>query len=110
MSYRLRKTFLMSLILVVFAVIFVFFMNSSKVSASDDLRVNERKFFTSYVVSDGDTLWSIAESYMTKEYTSVNEYIDELKKSNHLGSDLIQPGTLLVIPYYADAPQALFSH
>ncbi len=94
----------MGIVFIVFLVVFIFYISGSKASASDDMRINDRKFFASYVVQDGDTLWTIAENYITKEYTSINEYIDEVKTSNHLGSDMIKPGTLLVVPYYADKP------
>lgn len=104
MGYRTRKTLVMVLIILIFSVTFMKFMVGTASSASDDLRVNERKFFTSYVVKKGDTLWSIAEQYITEEYKSYNDYIDEIKTSNHIGGSYLQEGQLIVLPYYADEP------
>lgn len=97
--------------LFVFLVAVVFFMmnfmlpwNTAEVSAKDSMRINERKFFTTYVVEKDDTLWDIANSYMTDEYDSIYEYINEVMESNHLENTNIKYGQMLILPYYADAP------
>ena len=61
------------------------------------------KLVTSVEVKKGDTLWSIASSYMTDEYDDVKEYVEELKESNGLTSDQIHAGNYIIVPYYADA-------
>ena len=62
------------------------------------------KYYTSITVSSEDTLWSIAERYMDMEhYSSVNDYIQEVKSMNHLQTDIITYGEHLIVPYYADA-------
>lgn len=62
------------------------------------------KYYKSIVVSNNDTLWSIAKEYMDKEhYTSVNDYINEVKTMNSLSGDSICYGNHLIIPYYATA-------
>ena len=49
----------------------------------------------------GDSLWDIAQKYMTDEYTSTQDYIDEVVSINNLNNDSsIVAGTNLVIPYY----------
>lgn len=63
------------------------------------------KLVTSVEVKKGDSLWSIASNYMTAEYDDVNEYVEELKKSNGLTSDQIHAGNFIIVPYYADASQ-----
>jgi nucleoid-associated protein YgaU len=97
--------------LFVFLVAVVFFMmnfmlpwNTAEVSAKDSMRINERKFFTTYVVEKDDTLWDIANNYMTDEYDSIYEYINEVMESNHLENTNIKYGQMLILPYYADAP------
>ena len=62
------------------------------------------KYYKSIVVSNNDTLWSIAEEYMDGEhYTSINDYINEVKTMNSLSGDSIQYGRHLVVPYYDTA-------
>lgn len=57
------------------------------------------KYYKSIEIQPGDTLWGIAEQYMTNEYNSIQEYIDELKEMNHLSSDQIHDSRYLMIAY-----------
>lgn len=59
------------------------------------------KYYTDVRVQRGDTLWSIAEEYMTEEYKNVGEYIREVQQINHVGN-VVEYGKLLVIPYYSE--------
>ncbi len=60
------------------------------------------KYYTSIVVEKGDTLWDIANQYITPEYGDISEYIGEVKYLNHLRGDEIHAGEYLTIPYYSD--------
>lgn len=59
------------------------------------------KYYTSIEVKSGDTLSSIADSYMSAGYSSTDEYINEVMKMNHLTSTTIKAGEYLAIPYYS---------
>ena len=59
------------------------------------------KYYTSVCVESGDSLWSIAEEYITVDYENIYEYIEEVKEMNHLHSDFLKSGTRLCIPYYS---------
>lgn len=61
-----------------------------------------QKYFKSIEIECGDTLWSIAEEYMSYEYDSTMDYIEELKSMNGLTSDTIHEGNSLVIAYYSE--------
>ena len=71
------------------------------VSAHEDADNTETvyKYYTSIEIQHGDTLWDIAESTMTSEYDSVQEYVEVLKDMNNLESDDIQAGQYLMIAY-----------
>ena len=60
------------------------------------------KYYTSIQVQKGDTLWNIACNYMTDEYASVNDYIEEICEINHIADSDIHSGQYLTIPYYSD--------
>ena len=60
----------------------------------------KEKQFTSIQVKKGDTLWTIARKYMGSEYGSVDEYINEVCKTNHIYDGEITEDMYLVIPYY----------
>ena len=57
------------------------------------------KYYKSIIIESGDSLWSIAEEYMTDDCTSVAEYVDGLKNINHIYSEYIQEGQSLIVPY-----------
>ena len=60
------------------------------------------KYYKSIEIEKGDTLNSIAATYISDEYCSKNEYISEVVKINHLTDiDNINAGSHLIIPYYA---------
>lgn len=60
------------------------------------------KYYTSYEVKSGDTLWSIAEEYSGNgAYDRITDYIDEVCSINHLPSDTIYAGNKICIPYYS---------
>lgn len=104
MSHQPKKNLFTLCILIALVFIAVFIFGFETASADSNLRVNERKYFTSYVIKRGDTLWDIADRYITPEYDNINEYIREITISNQMDSTDIYPGQLIIIPYYADAP------
>lgn len=59
------------------------------------------KYYKSIEIKDGDTLWSIAKEYMTSDYESIEDYIDELRELNQLGNDhILISGKHLNVVYY----------
>lgn len=59
------------------------------------------KYYTSVQIEAGDTLWGIANEYITDDYTDMNVYIEEVCAINHITKDEIHAGQYIVIPYYA---------
>ena len=92
--------FLTTLLLVF---IFAWFLSSktdiSSVKASS--LENSYKYYTSVQVKQGDSLWSIANAYMTAECGDVSDYVDEIKELNHLNDDAIHAGEYILVPYYS---------
>ncbi len=95
---RIRKVTIFSVAVLALAFGIIFFAGSTK-SRSKAGNASE-KYFTCYTIQAGDSLWSIAEDHMTEEYSSVNQYIDEVISINGLTSSDIVSGTSIVIPYY----------
>lgn len=88
---------------VVFFLAAVLIMSSSISSFAKPKKTEEKfyKYYTSISVKKGDTLWSIASEYMTAEYDSIEEYILEVKRLNHMDGDTIYTGRYLTVPYYS---------
>lgn len=55
---------------------------------------------TSVQIEEGDSLWSLASEYYTAEFSSVTEYITEIKRMNGLSSDVLYAGSYILIPQY----------
>ena len=51
-------------------------------------------------INYGDTLWSIAKNNMNPGYTSIKDYISDIKECNQMSSDQLNTGGYLMIPYY----------
>lgn len=75
------------------------FITKKEIPASEASNASTKCF--AYIEIDvGDTLWDIAERYMTEEYKSKQQYIDEVKYINNLDSNQITAGAYLLVPYY----------
>lgn len=60
---------------------------------------NNTAYYTSIQILPGDTLWTIAHTYMTDDYDSISDYITEIRAINHISGDGIHAGRYLMIPY-----------
>ncbi|MCI5494310.1 MAG: LysM peptidoglycan-binding domain-containing protein [Lachnospiraceae bacterium] len=97
--------------ILIFAVITIFlltacvligsnFIGSSNTQANNTKEIY--KYYTSIEVQDGDSLWSIADRYITADYPDREAYIKELAALNNLSDTTIHSGSYLTIPYYSD--------
>ncbi|MFA9377192.1 MAG: LysM peptidoglycan-binding domain-containing protein [Lachnotalea sp.] len=59
------------------------------------------KYYTSIQIHSGDTLWDLSKDYISTEYNSIYDYINEVKRLNSLQSDNIKEGQYLTVPYYS---------
>ncbi len=71
---------------------------SGKLLLSVNAKDNTVRCYTQIMVEEGDSLWSIATEYMPSGY-NVYDYIDELKKLNHIDNDTIMAGYTLTVVY-----------
>lgn len=77
-------------------------------SAHDNLENDpiDIKYYKSVQIESGDSVWSIAEEYMSDEYDSIYDYMDELVCLNQMDSsklDELQEGDYLMVSYYDTA-------
>lgn len=102
-----RLQFGYGFILVLLAVCMLFlgvYIGSSKVAQVEakEKGTDREKFYTAILVEEGDTLWSIADEYMTSEYNSRDSFMNEVRQMNHLTGSIIHTDSTLLIPYYAE--------
>ena len=92
---KMRKIMLVAGIILSFIIAFAFYSNHA---AAENIRP-VYTYYTSYEIQSGDTLWTIADQFMTAESSDRAAFIEKTKKLNHIGSDKITAGNYLIIEY-----------
>lgn len=72
-------------------------MRTQQVQASDPY--TEITCYTSVYVRSGDSLWTIADRYMSDEWEDKNAYIDEIMQINHISDSQLKAGSYIIVPY-----------
>lgn len=106
MSKRIEKKRLQHsaiLFLTLFAVILGILAGSNLLTASRSNashKYEKELCYKTVRIESGDTLWSIADTYMDAEFGSKTAYIDQIKEINNVHDGSIHAGAYLVVPYY----------
>lgn len=93
-----KKIFSISVVLVILVSVMILSV-TLKADAKEN-QDNKEKYYTSIIIEEGDTLWSIAEEYKPDENMTVSKYIKDLKRMNNMDTDTIHAGNYLTIYYY----------
>ena len=99
---RRKKAYLIVfLALIITTIIFICFnLTTADAAVSDEVSVEQHRYYTSINIEKDDTLWSIASQYVSGTNTTIN-YINDIMEINHLDSDLIYHGQNLIVYYYS---------
>ena len=86
----------------IMAILIVFSVSGLDTNARSASDKQEYKYFMSYELERGDSLWSIASENCDTHYDSIEDYMEEICIINSISaeSDLIA-GTNIIIPYYS---------
>lgn len=95
-----RRSNLMAAILIFSIVTIVVFSLYKTAQADDSVSLN--KYYRSVVIQSEDTLWNLAETYYTGSEQSTSACVKEIKEINRIGSDRIEAGMKLIIPFYGE--------
>ena len=99
-TVRRERLIIAAIFSIVMIISIMFF--STRVNAENfNKESDSTKMYKSVTIYLGDTFESIAEEYMSDEYSSEAKYIDEVLSINGMtkASKLI-PGNNIIIPYY----------
>lgn len=89
-----------------FALFFISIVSANAIiaNAGDGFEKEYEKMYTSIVVERGETVWDIANEYVTPGYNTVAEVIEEIRFINSLDEACtIRSGAVLMVPYYAES-------
>ena len=78
----------------------LFFLPGKNASAKNSIEPVYK--IASVPVETGDSLWSIASKYYSKEFSSLQDYISEIKRMNCMMDDTVYAGGYLLVPYYSN--------
>ena len=96
-----KERLLISIICITVFLFSLLLFNHKTEAANFSANSNAVKMYKSITVFSGDTLESIADEYMSNEYSSVNKYINEVLSINGMNSDTkLVVGNKIVILYY----------
>lgn len=90
-----------AMVVLLAAVIFIIQVGRMPFIKANANEMPRYKYYTCIKVSRGETLWDIADEYITEEYKDKRDYIDEVIKINQLTSDWLPYGDIIVVPYYS---------
>lgn len=91
-----------SIFALILGIMIVFGASGMSTSAHSIYEHPEYKYFMSYELEYGDSLWSVAEAHMDTHYVSIEDYIEEICIINSITMDSqLIAGTNLIIPYYS---------
>ncbi len=93
---RATRIYLISALAVLLLGSIVFFAQMHQAQGHTD----KTKTVTSVYIEEGDSLWSIATEYHSDECGDIDEYIEEICKTNHIKGETIHAGNYLIVPYY----------
>jgi len=88
-------------IFMIFLFLFVLFVLPERTAAASNAE-GKTYTITSVQIEKGDSLWSLASFYFTDEFSSVEEYITEIKRMNGLSSDVLYAGNYILIPQFIE--------
>lgn len=98
---KIRKSALGLVLVLVIVAVTVLTVRLVTVNAkSSDVELY--KYYTSYEIQPGDTLYAIAEKYTEGTDVSIEDYIDEVKDNNKMSDDKIVSGMYIIISYYSE--------
>lgn len=92
---EMRK-YIILVVIIVIAACFVLLMPFHNIKASAKEKISPSGY-TTYVVKEGDTLWSIAEQH-PGNYSSTKECLNEIRRVNGIINPTIYAGDLLAVP------------
>ncbi|MDO4803189.1 MAG: LysM peptidoglycan-binding domain-containing protein [Lachnospiraceae bacterium] len=95
-----RIAMAMAIVIVTLIMVLACIKFTARATIAENAARFSKKYYKSYLVESGDTLWTIAESECGSRWNNNWDYIDEVMLINGLKSETIKAGNYLMLPYY----------
>ena len=95
-----RERRILALVVIMVIAIAILLGTGINAFASSKESLEYHKYYTSIQVESGDTLWSIADQYMTGCDMDKQSYIDGVCQLSHLSDGRIHRGDYLIVADY----------
>lgn len=96
-----RILFLIIPVTLISIIVFFFIIGAGSHVSADAGDLNTMKGYESVLVREGDTISSLADSYVEKySHFSKAKYVEAIISLNNLSSEYIQSGNYLLLPRY----------
>lgn len=100
---QLRRRYLMSAMIIAIVLVLSGAVGGFISRAQSPDEETQYKYYTHITVAYGETLWSIADQYMSEEYESKEAYINEIVQINNIDNENeLYAGNTIVVPYYSN--------
>ena len=97
---RRRIATAMAVTIITLIIVLICMKFTARETVAEDKSKFSKKYYKSYMIEYGDTLWTIAENECGTEWKNNWDYIDEVMRINGLHTDTIKAGNYLTLPYY----------
>ncbi len=98
---ELKRNFILTGLILILLILFLTIF-SVKSNASEDPESKEYKHYLTVEILPGDSVYSIADEYMSNGYSSVNSLISEILYINNLSeTTVLISGNYLIVPVYS---------
>ena len=99
-TLRRKVATAMAITIVTLVIVLICMKFTARETVAEDTSRFSKKYYKSYMIEYGDTLWTIAESQCGDQWENNWDYIDEVMRINGLHTDSIKAGNYLTLPYY----------
>lgn len=92
---------LFGIILIIIVSVVIILSSSIHIFAKSSNNATYHKYYTSIQIQPGDTLWSIADEYISSINIDKKDYISEICNLNNISEDNIHSGQYIIVAYYS---------
>ena len=100
-TVRFQKRFLAIAGILIISLVIILGTSIRAFASSHNAKKPVYKYYTSIQVQSGDTLWSLADTYIDQCNIDKSDYIDEICSLNQLQDGQIHAGQHIVVAYYS---------